>query len=494
MSYKLSQHISLGTKLALRPNLLLLFLPMLFFIGIGIGFAVLGKPEFYVEKGLEGLILQLKPTIRWVTVAGFLLILLYPLPLSEGKRLATASHSLLLRLSIACWVVGYANSIFGVIPSIIGILAPYIVGTILYMIRAILMRRNPSFTPRGYWIAAVLFLIYDGVTLLWSPNLELSYAWWCRELSLFPPLALFLVYPLSATELRFLMHYLSRIVILFTLGILVGYLTSCLVAGFPIHIAFTFNKTYLAQFGSAFYSSLFASFYGFDHYTYLVLLLLAPTIYWLLEAQVKPYRSFGFPMLGFLGVLCYAFIVQSRFGEVVCTSFLALYVLYLFFRGNYRTIIPITLLGVMLSAFFLWYFDVPLLHHLLDHTRLSMLEAATQYLGYNFWGGYGLGTSHCLLFGIGMPDGADVHFHNQWIQCLIEGGIMSLLLWGAIWICYLFAALQRRNNAAITMVMLMLLMMCIDLFTCFNNYFLSIGIMAALLLSTTSRIEKEKNL
>ena len=180
---------------------------------------------------LVGGLKPLGPPLYVALVVAFLITILYPRT-SQGKSfLSHLRHEegseRLRQGAIACWVLGYGNLLFGVIPSVIGTIAPFLVGMVLYIARAVRLGERPSWQPRGYILAIGIFLLYDLFTLLWSSNRAISLEWWIREASLLPSIFLLLMYPPHPRDIRVFMHYALRISYLYLLSIVAIYVVVC---------------------------------------------------------------------------------------------------------------------------------------------------------------------------------------------------------------------------------------------------------------------------
>ena len=105
---------------------------------------------FNLVEGLK----PLGPPLYAALAVAFLITILYPRT-SRGKSFFSHLRheegiERLRQGAIACWVLGYGNLLFGVIPSVIGTIAPFFVGTVLYIARAVRLDERPSWQPR-HW-------------------------------------------------------------------------------------------------------------------------------------------------------------------------------------------------------------------------------------------------------------------------------------------------------------------------------------------------------
>ena len=230
---------------------------------------------FNLVEGLK----PLGPPLYAALAVAFLITVLYPRTL-QGKSLFSRlrhekGRELLRQGAIACWVLGYGNLLFGVIPSVIGTIAPFFVGMVLYVVRAIRLGERPLWQPRGYILAIGIFLLYDLCTLFWSPNRSVSLEWWIREASLLPSIFLLLMYPPHPRDIRVFMHYALRISYLYLLSIVAIYVVVCWATDTSFGAAFGLEKMYFVFNGTPMGTLFLGSLFGFQHYTYLGFIMLA---------------------------------------------------------------------------------------------------------------------------------------------------------------------------------------------------------------------------
>lgn len=450
---------------------------------------------FNLVEGLKPLGLPLYAALA----VAFLITVLYPRTL-QGKslfsRLRHEKGSKLLRQgAIACWVLGYGNLLFGVIPSVIGTIAPFFVGMVLYVVRAIRLGERPLWQPRGYILAIGIFLLYDLCTLLWSPNRAVSLEWWIREASLLPSIFLLLMYPPHPRDIRVFMHYALRISYLYLLSIVAIYVVVCWATDTSLGAAFGLEKMYFVFNGTPMGTLFLGSLFGFQHYTYLGFIMLAPILYWLLERERLP-EVRNLLVGSLVGFLLFVFIFQSRILMLVLCGAFSLGLLYLFAslvfpqKGAYKKRILLLLPIIAVASLLLFLCYPSALKYLIDEHRLNLFETAIMYLKENPLWGYGLGSAEALISPFYQGEYA-THFHNQYLLCYVEGGIMSLLLWVVIFISYLRYALRSRNYAALIYVVIMLVVMLIEVITCLSQYLIAMSLMAAFLISTHPYLQKK---
>ena len=359
---------------------------------------------FNLVGGLKPLGLPLYAALA----AAFLITVLYPRTL-QGKslfsRLRHEGGSELLRQgAIACWVLGYANLLFGVIPSVIGTIAPFLVGMVLYIARAVRLGERPSWQPRGYILAIGIFLLYDLCTLLWSPNRAVSLEWWIREASLLPSIFLLLMYPPHPRYIRVFMHYALRISYLYLLSIVAIYVVVCWATDTSLGAAFGLEKMYFVFNGTPMGTLFLGSLFGFQHYTYLGFIMLAPILYWLLEKERQP-EVRNLLVGSLVGFLLFVFIFQSRILMLVLCGAFSLGLLYLLAslvfpqKGAYKKRILLLLPIIAVDSLLLFLCYPSALKYLIDEHRLNLFETAIMYLKENPLWGYGLGSYLSFLSG-----------------------------------------------------------------------------------------------
>lgn len=468
------------------PWLLPLLLPLIVWGLYGLLLVVMPECLDYrlIYTPLDSLI-KIRPALYPALALGFVLLLLIPFPSIAKKKepsplFSKKTHSYLEDGALLSWTLGYGNILFGVIPSVIGLLIPFIVGSLFHIIYALKMGKKPSIQPRGYIFFILLYLCYDLLTILWARNFTVALDWWWREASLLPPLLLLAIYPPSESTIHRLMHYALRIVYLYILANIAVYATVCLLSGNSLGVALCFEKCYFSFNHEATSPAFLAMVFGLQHYTYLGILMLIPLLYILLVERGNR-AHIPLAVVAFLGFISYLFIFQSRILILIILALLLLIALERMTHWSYpKLLLGGALLGIV-GRVLLLLTRPSSLSYLIDDHRLNLLTTASRYLGDHLWEGYGLGSAKSLIFPFYQGMYA-THFHNQYVLCLLEGGIPSLILWVGIWGSYLYHALKRSNYPALLMGVVMAILFTVDLITCLSQYLISMGMMLLFLL------------
>ena len=103
------------------------------------------------------------------------------------------------------------------------------------------------------------------------------------------------------------------------------------------------------------------------------------------------------------------------------------------------------------------------------------------------WIGGGLDYVYRLLLPLSINTEQEsfiIHFHNQYMQSLVQSGIIGLLLWISILGSMLWTARRQRNKALVVLTSLWIILCNVDLVSYMANYLIGMMFVLCLALST----------
>ena len=107
--------------------------------------------------------------------------------------------------------------------------------------------------------------------------------------------------------------------------------------------------------------------------------------------------------------------------------------------------------------------------------------------------GGGLDYAYTLLqtLPIGTPEEPHLfHFHNQYMQTLVQSGVIGLLLWLSLLGSMLWVAHRQRRSVLIVVVSLWIILCNVDLVSYISEYLIGMLFLLCLALSTSVSPEK----
>lgn len=421
--------------------------------------------------------------VNSLILLGLLAAIYFPLHLVDrGHKRALIEENGLLYASALCWSAGFANLLFGFIGSYIGIWLFFVLGFSFQATHYIRKGIKPSFSPQLFVGACVAYVLYEALTLLWTDNFLKSQDYFRRELWLAIVPLIALAYPPKREAVAVFMEYALRITFVYIAGIVVLYVWVCGAAGEPLTACLTFNKGYFAWPEGDVSPHFLMNVFGWNHYTYLGFIFTAPFLFFSFRDRYPAGQSSVLFLVG-LGMFSFFMIFQSRvsllFFLFVVTMLLSLRLL----RNNFWKAFGSTLLLAAFGATILLAIAPEKAMFFMDEHRRNLVSVAATYALDRPFSGFGLGSSERLIspFMQGYKAG---HFHNQWIQSYLEGGILSVLLITLVPLSYLWSAARRRNRAALVMGLFFLLILIIELVFIFAEYLVGMLLMLSFLLGS----------
>lgn len=383
------------------------------------------------------------------------------------------------------WAMGYANLLIGFFNSLLGTCLFFLFGFILHGYSQARKGIKPSFSPRLFIMATILYVAYEALTLCWSPHLARSEEYFRRELWLaVVPIALF-CYPPERQLVRGFMEYALRITMLYLSSVLLLYLWLCSANGISSFACFTLSKLYLPLPWGKSSPVTLLSLFGWQHYTYLCVIFTMPFLYYAARTPLRSARGAVLILL-YVEMLAFTIIMQSR----ICMLFLCALGVVLLIKASTRlSVFKVVVGGLIVACLVALVLAIAfpdLLGYFTDEHRRALLRIGKSYIGEHPWRGFGLASSEELIrpFMQGYNAG---HFHNQWMQSYLEGGIVSAVLITIVPLSYIAIALRRRCADALLGGLFFILILLIELVFIFPEYLIGMMIMLSFL------IEKRTN-
>lgn len=445
-------------------------------------------------------VLRFTPLLLTVSLLMVFGALLLPWLLEKGASRTTGAK-LDYRHHFApllCFGLGYANLLLGVVTSYLGLVTPFLLGILIdnrWRRQGNLLQtlRARSLYPLALCVA--LYMLYTAIVALgWSTNRARALEYWRYE-SWFLTIPLcFLIY--SGPSQRLLRSFwlsalrIGWIYIVTVLTFFYALLISC---GSSPLITLTLNKHYMHDAGFIASSSHMLMPFTFTHYTFLGILLLTPIIM-TMRSSDRSLRIQAECLL--LGVILYACAFQARY-LLLMTLLLVAYAvvcrlldwLKVTRRKPHLVVTYLMLAGSIL--FTIVYTTSPNLieGYLGGGIRNDLLQMSYQALrDVPIWIGGGLDYTYNLLEKTG-----DLlylyHFHNRYMESLVQSGIIGLLLWISIQGSIIWTARRQRNSALIVLTALLILLCNIDVVSFLPEYL--IGMMFVLCLALSTRGEEK---
>lgn len=455
-----------------------LYYPLLpIFFGVGWGLLALFNPSLFEPNGTDSAFdITVFSTPFWLFVLLGGGIILFQL-VYENERNLQKGGLLHEECAVLFWSLGYTNLLFGVVDSFLGILLFFILGAIACSIPYLRNKNRVPFRPRLFLFATLIYVLYEATTLLWSPHPARSLSYFQREVWIAVIPLLICIAPPSASIVHRFMRYALQISYLYLLSQILLYSWVCVRIDNPLWVAFSFNKGYFTLNGTSTYPGFLLSLTGFSHYTYLGFIFLAPILYFINERVLKSNGASvrGAFLLTSFAAISYSFIHQSRTLMLFYLFILLFIVAQKYLKWSYERVISlgIFVISSLLIGFFFQLFPSNVSNFFIDTHRLQLLQTAQNYLGTHLWSGYGLGSSESLLLPYFQGAEHTGHFHNQFIQSTIEGGLISGLLMLFIPISYGIVSYKQKNSSSMLLILLFSLIMTIDLVTFFSEYLIA---------------------
>lgn len=443
-------------------------------------------------------ILTYRPLLLTVAVTLSIVAVLLPWLVAKGAPRATGAkldyrHHY---IPLLCFGLGYANLLLGVVPTYLGLVALFFLGMIIdnpWRRSGNLLR---TFRTRPLYplaLCTTLYALYTVVVALgWSTNREGALDYWSKEIWLFFVPLCFLIYrgPSQRLLQSFWLEAL-RIGWIYIVTFLVFFNALLISCGTSPLATFQLGKLYLQDAGFVIDCSHTLMPFTFTHYTYLGIFLLIPIVM-TMRSSSRSLRLHAECLL--LGVILYACALQARYLLLMALLLVGYAIasrLLDWIKRPKPTLLPyLMLVGSILLT--LIYTTSPHLTRgfLEGGIRNELLQMSYQALReIPIWIGGGLDYAYNLL--LPLPVNAEegsliVQFHNQYLQTLVQSGIVGLLLWISILGSMLWIARRQRNSALIVVVSLWIILCNVDLVSYIHRYLIGMIFLLCLALSTRS--------
>lgn len=377
--------------------------------------------------------------------------------------------------------VAYAAALTGIAEFLVSFFALAVI--INAIVRYKKNREKPFKRNKLLLIACWLYVLFEAFTLLWTPTLTASWKYFRLELWIGIVAIVGLLSPLSERIVVRIMYYALWIGLLYTFTIVVLYVEACSMMPCSWSACFTFDKLYFPGSLGALSPHFIVKVFPHNHYTFLAFLMAIPPIFLGFSSPRKSFPSSRYCLIAasLLSNLLYSFILQSRLGMILFPVLIVCLGIKLFWPYRSNRVLQIfalslgALVGVV-GVFFLKSF-------FLDGQRLQYVEIANNLINKtSFWSGQGLGTAHSFLHSV-VSEEPIQHFHNQYVQCFVEGGILSLLLLLNIIGVYAFSAVRQRKREAVVAILAFALLLSVDLFVYISEYVMAIGFLYMMIIN-----------
>ena len=396
---------------------------------------------------------------------------------------------------LVCFGLGYANLLLGVVDSFLGLQILFLVGMIVdnrWEERASLCRplRQRALFPLA--LTATLYSLYTVIVALgWSTHQARALEYWRYESwLLIIPLYFFIYSGPSRRLMESFWLSALRIGWVYLVIFLVFYYAVLISCGVSPLITLQLDKLYLQESGFVIDSSHMLMPFTFTHYTYLGIFLLTPIVM-TIRSSNRSLRLHAWCLL--LGVIPYACALQARY-LLLMTILLVVYAVAgkLLDRVKVARRRPRLVPYLMLAGALLFTIAYTTSFHLTGGylgggLRNDLLQMSYQALReVPLWIGGGLDYAYNLLLPlpVNTEESLIVHFHNQYMQSLVQSGIIGLLLWLSILGSMLWVARHQRNGAIAVVVSLWIILCNVDLVSYIPEYLIGMMFVLCFALST----------
>lgn len=131
-----------------------------------------------------------------------------------------------------------------------------------------------------------------------------------------------------------------------------------------------------------------------------------------------------------------------------------------------------------------------LLEYFTDSHRLELLRIGANYIGEHPWKGFGLGSSASLIYPFKQGYNAG-HFHNQWMQSYLEGGLLSMLFITFVPASFYAVAIRRRLGDLLLAMLFFTLILLIELVFIFPEYLIGMMLMLCFLVESNKNVNNQ---
>lgn len=400
--------------------------------------------------------------------------------------------------------LGYANLLLGVVDSYLGLQTLFLIGMIVdnrWEERANLCHPLRQRIVFPLALTAALYILYTAVVVVgWSANKEIALDYWSREVWLLAIPLYFLIYSGPSKYLtQSFWQAVLRIAWIYLVVFLIFYYSVLISCGASPFITLTLNKGYLNEAGFVTDSSHMLMPFTFTHYTYLGIYLLIPVVMSICSRE-RTLRLQAYAVL--LAIVLYAYALQARYlllMAVAVGGYALLYQITARIQGVKhmgRLAAYVILSGALLLT--LVYTTSPyLMHGYFDGTvRNDALLVSYQAVhDVPILIGGGLDYAYTLLQTLPFGTAEEphlFHFHNQYMQTLVQSGIIGLMLWLSLLGSMLWIARKRHHSALIVVISLWIILCNVDLVSYIPEYL--IGMLFLLCLALSSDVSLEKSI
>ena len=454
-------------------------------------------PRHTPDSLLAADILRFTPLLLTVSLLMVFGALLLPWLLAKGES-HTTSAKLDYRHHFApllCFGLGYANLLLGIVHSHLGLVAPFLLGILIgsrWRRQGDLLHTLRARALYPLALCAALYVLYTAmVALEWSTSRERALDYWGKEIWLFlVPLCFFIYSGASQRLIRDFWMSALRIGWIYIVTVLTFFYALLISCGSSPLITLTLSKYYLHDAGFVISTTHMLMPFTFTHYTYLGVFLLTPIVM-TIRSSSRSLRLQAECLL--LGVILYACALQARYLLLMALLLVAYAVACkLLDWGGITRRQPNLMPYLMLAGAILFtcvYTTSPNLvgGYLGGGIRNDLLQMSYQALReVPIWIGGGLDYVYQLL--LPLPINAEqesiIHFHNQYMQSLVQSGIIGLLLWISILSSMFWTARRQRNRALVVLTALWVILCNVDLVSYMSNYLIGMMFVLCLALST----------
>lgn len=472
---------------------------------VGIALIVVGivtlmgaNPRHTPDSLLAADVLRYTPLLLTVSLLMVFGALLLPWFLAKGESRTTGAK-LDYRHHFApllCFGLGYANLLLGIVHSHLGLVAPFLLGILIgsrWRRQGDLLHTLRARALYPLALCAALYVLYTAMVAFgWSTSRERALDYWGKEIWLFlVPLCFFIYSGASQRLMRDFWMSALRIGWIYIVTVLTFFYALLISCGSSPLITLTLSKYYLHDAGFVISTTHMLMPFTFTHYTYLGVFLLTPIVM-TIRSSSRSLRLQAECLL--LGVILYACALQARYLLLMALLLVAYTVACkLLDWGGITRRQPNLMPYLMLAGAILFtcvYTTSPNLvgGYLGGGIRNDLLQMSYQALReVPIWIGGGLDYVYQLL--LPLPINAEqensiIHFHNQYMQSLVQSGIIGLLLWISILSSMFWTARRQRNRALVVLTALWVILCNVDLVSYMSNYLIGMMFVLCLALST----------
>lgn len=466
-------------------------------------FAFLSAPIIWIAAlVINPTILQFNETypcemkIRFGTVLQVLWLVGLPSILLYKKRESEESHQDSLS-KIDQWVVCLCSiAFFSVLTGMPGaLMALFIPAMILNSIQAYRQHKEkPLWHSRGLWVACFALIAYKGITLFWSPNFSTSWYTWRIDIWLLIVATVGLMTSLKQQVLNRFMRNAIYISLFYIFSIVLVYLSTCYLASCSPWVCFTLKKIYFPGPHQLISSHFIIQSYKHSHYTYAIFVMLLPIIYEGFSKRQCRWQDFftSLPLYVIFAIMIYASISQSRIGMLLSAILLFILLLRFFFPKQYAKALLILSIGSIVAP--ILFLSPQQREYFFDGQRIQYLRIASETIdAQTLLKGRGMGEAKQIVESYPLPLEAK-HFHNEYIQTLVETGLVGLILLLLVLSHYLWLAIKRKKTEAIIAIIMLSMLFFIDLFLHITEYIIGIWMLMCFMINYRQDAEGRKAL